>query len=105
MSELTDTEDLTTLNEYVLELDRSFHRTIVATLNNKAVAKAHEYAQTKLRIARQVHRRIPPRKTNMAAMQDHLTILDALSRRDLTDVLAALDAHFNQSVRNTLVGY
>ena len=105
VTDLTDTEDLTSLNEYILELDRNFHKTIVATLNNKAIAKAHEYTQTKLRIARQVHRRIPPRKTNMAAMQDHLAILGALSRRDLTGVLAALDAHFNQSVRNTLVGY
>ena len=62
VSELTDTKDLTTLNEYILELDRSFHRTIVATLNNRAVAKAHEYAQTKLRIARQVHRASLPEK-------------------------------------------
>ena len=38
-------------------------------------------------------------------MQDHLAILDALLKRDLNDVHLALDSHFNQSIRNTLVGY
>lgn len=105
ISDLTNAENLTKINDYVLELDRNFHKTIVAALKNRAASKAHEYTQTKLRIARQVHRRIPPRKTNMLAMQDHLAILDSLLKRDLNDVHLALDAHFNQSIRNTLVGY
>lgn len=105
IADLQETENLTELNSYILDFDRSFHRIIVASLKNKAIEKAHEYAQTKLQIARQVHRRVPPRKTNMIAMQDHLAILDALKARDLEQVRAALDAHFTQSIRNTLVGY
>ena len=102
---LEEADDLKELNDYIVEFDRGFHRTIVAALDNKAVTKAHEYIQTKLRIARLVHRRVPPRKTNLIAMQDHLAILEALTTGDLDKVRAALDAHFVQSVRNTLVGY
>jgi DNA-binding GntR family transcriptional regulator len=102
---LETTEDLTKHNAFILDFDRDFHQTIVASMKNKAIAKAHEYTQTKLRIARQVHRRVPPRKTNVIAMQDHLTILDALRTRDLEAVQKALDAHFTTSARNTLVGY
>ncbi|MEP1588869.1 MAG: GntR family transcriptional regulator [Tateyamaria sp.] len=102
---LEEAEDLQEWNDYIVDFDRAFHRTIVAALDNKAVTKAHEYIQTKLRIARLVHRRVPPRKTNLIAMQDHLAILDALKTGDLGNVRTALDAHFVQSVRNTLVGY
>ena len=98
-------DDLTTVNARVVDIDRAFHRTLVAALQNKAISKAHEYTQTKLSIARQVHRRIPPRKTNMNAMLEHITILDALKRRDVAEVAAALDGHFTSSIRNTLVGY
>ena len=105
LKELEVIDDPTSLNESIFELDREFHRTIVAALKNSAVSKAHEYTQIKLQIARQVHRRIPPRKINMNAMQDHLNILAALATHDLTRVRAALDAHFTQSIRNTLVGY
>lgn len=102
---LETAEDLTAHNAFILNFDRDFHRTIVASMENKAITKAHEYTQTKLRIARQVHRRVPPRKINITAMQDHLTILDALKTRDLARVQKALDAHFTTSARNTLVGY
>ena len=102
---LETAEDLTTQNSIVLDIDRSFHRTIVDSLKNRAITKAHEYTQTKLRIARQVHRRVPPRKTNIRAMEEHLVILDVMKSRDIVAVRAALDAHFNMSIRNTLVGY
>lgn len=102
---LRSVEDLTELNGFILNFDRDFHRTIVAALQNKAIAKAHEYIQTKLRIARQVHRRVPPRKTNTIAMQDHLAILEALKTRDLGAVHHTLEAHFAHSLRNNLVGY
>ena len=105
LTDLEHVNDPTSLNASIFELDREFHRTIVGSLKNSAVSKAHEYTQIKLQIARQVHRRIPPRKTNMNAMQDHLAILAALATHDLTRVRAALDAHFTQSARNTLVGY
>lgn len=98
-------EDLTKMNALVVNIDRAFHRTIVAALKNKAISKAHEYTQTKLSIARQVHRRVPPRKTNMTAMLEHVTILEALERRGVAEVTSALDAHFTASIRNTLVGY
>ena len=98
-------EDLKAVNAFVVDIDRAFHRTLVAALKNKAISKAHEYTQTKLSIARQVHRRIPPRKTNMNAMLEHITILDALKRRDVAEVTTTLDAHFTSSIRNTLVGY
>ncbi|MEP5730382.1 MAG: GntR family transcriptional regulator [Sulfitobacter sp.] len=98
-------DDLTALNASIVGLDRAFHRTLVSALKNKAMSKAHEYTQTKLSIARQVHRRIPPRKTNMNAMLEHITILNALKRRDIAEVTATLDAHFTSSIRNTLVGY
>lgn len=98
-------KDLTAHNAFVLELDRDFHRAIVGSMKNKAISKAHEHTQSKLRIARQVHRRVPPRKINMVALQDHLTILSALKARDLDAVRQALDAHFTTSARNTLVGY
>lgn len=103
--DLEHVDDPASLNESFFELDREFHRTIVAALKNSAVSKAHEYTQIKLQIARQVHRRIPPRKTNMNAMQDHLSILAALATHNLPHIRKALDAHFTQSARNTLVGY
>jgi DNA-binding GntR family transcriptional regulator len=102
---LDTTEDLTAHNAFILDFDREFHRTIVGALKNKVVTKAHEYTQTKLGIARQVHRRTPPRKTNMVALHDHLAVLDALKTRDLNAVRVALDVHFTTSIRNTLVGY
>lgn len=105
IQDLQEAENLSELNQFIVEFDSDFHRTIVKALNNKAATKAHEYAQTKLRIARQVHRRVPPRKTNLIAMQDHLSILEALKTRDLDAVRAAFDAHFTQSIKNTLVGY
>lgn len=105
IKDLEDTDDPTTLNENILELDRQFHRTIVGSLENRAITKAHEYTQTKLQIARQVHRRVPPKKTNMIAMRDHLNILAALETQELARVHTALDEHFNTSIRNTLVGY
>lgn len=92
-------------NELIIELDRGFHRTIVAALKNKAISKAHEYTQIKLSIARRVHRRIPPRQTNKNAMQEHLEILSALRRKNASDVKATLDSHFAGSIRNTLIGY
>lgn len=103
--QIDTTEDSTTLNASIVDFDRAFHRTIVAALKNKAISKAHEYTQTKLRIARQVHRRIPPRKTNRNAMLEHMAILEVLKRRNVAEVTKALDAHFTGSIRNTLVGY
>ncbi len=102
---LDTTEDLTAHNAFIINFDREFHRAIVGNLKNKAVAKAHEYTQTKLGIARQVHRRTPPRKTNKVALNDHLAILAALKSRNLDAVRDALDVHFTTSIRNTLVGY
>lgn len=102
---LETTEDLTSYNDFIVDFDRGFHRTIVASLKNRAMAKAHEYTQTKLRIARRVHRRVPPRKINMNAMKEHLAILDALKTRDVDAVRNLLDAHFTGSIRNTLVGF
>ena len=92
-------------NASVLGIDREFHRSIVASLNNSAISKAHEYTQTKLGIARKVHRRIPPQKSNMNAMKDHLVILENLKDRDLKETLRKLDSHFTGSIRHTLVGY
>lgn len=103
--QIETTADLSLLNPVVLDIDRAFHRTIVAALKNNAISKAHEYTQTKLRIARQVHRRIPPRKTNMTAMLEHVAILEAMKQRDVVEVTKALEAHFAGSIRNTLVGY
>ena len=97
--------DLTTPNANVLELDRGFHRAIVGSLKNKAIAKAHEYIQSKLRIARQVHRRAPPRQANIGAMRDHLGILAALQKRDAAETRKALDSHLVQSNHKTLVGH
>lgn len=105
LRDLENAGELQALNESIFELDRNFHRVIVAALENSAVSKAHEYTQIKLQIARQVHLRTPPRKTNMVAMQDHLTILAALKTHNLDDIRAALEVHFTQSARNTLVGY
>lgn len=105
LHELETKEDLSAQSSGVWNIDRNFHRSIVTSLNNRTVTKAHEYTQTKLRIARQVHRRIPPRKSNIQAMQDHLVILEVLKSRDVTNVLEALDDHFTKSIRNTLVGY
>jgi len=99
------TEEATLLNPVVAGFDRAFHRTIVAALKNNAISKAHEYAQTKLQIARQVHRRIPPRKTNMDAMLEHISILEVLNQRNVAEVTKILDAHFTGSIRNTLVGF
>lgn len=102
---LESAEDSTAHNDFIVGFDRSFHSAIVASLNNKAMAKAHEYSQTKLRIARQVHRRVPPRKINVTAMQEHLQILNALKSRDVAAVRVLLDAHFTHTIRNTLVGF
>ncbi|MDB2384173.1 GntR family transcriptional regulator [bacterium] len=102
---LETAEDLTEYNDVIVEFDRSFHRTIVASLKNRAMSKAHEYTQTKLRIARRVHRRIPPRKININAMKEHLAILEALKSGDFETVRSLLDAHFTGSIRNTLVGF
>lgn len=105
ISRIEANEEVAIVNPLVLELDRAFHRTIVASLKNNAISKAHEYTQTKLRIARQVHRRIPPRKTNMNAMLQHIKILEVFRSRDVTEVSKALDTHFEGSIRNTLVGF
>lgn len=102
---LETAEDLTVHNAFIIEFDRAFHREIVSALKNRAMSKAHEYTQTKLRIARQVHRRIPPRKTNVNAMKEHLHMLDVAKTRDVDAVRIALDAHFTGSIRNTLVGF
>lgn len=102
---LETAEDSTEHNDYIVDLDREFHRTIVGSLENTSISKAHEYTQTKLRIARRVHRRIPPRKVNIGAMTEHLEILKTLKTRNLIDVSRALDAHFSGSLHNTLVGY
>lgn len=98
-------DDLTPHNTFIHTFDRNFHREIVGALKNKAMSKAHEYCQTKLRIARQVHRRVPPRKSNIKAMQDHLVILDSLAKRDVEAVRRDLDAHFTGSIRSTMVGF
>lgn len=105
ISRIEAEEESSIVNPLVLELDREFHRTIVASLKNNAISKAHEYTQTKLRIARQVHRRIPPRKTNMIAMLQHIEILEVLRHRNVEEVTKALDTHFEGSIRNTLVGF
>ena len=105
IEKLEHAEDLRELNAYILDFDRDFHRFIVGALQNKAITKAHEYAQTKLRIARQVHRRVPPRKTNLIAKEDHLKILGAVQTRDAKAAAQALDEHFEHSIRNTMVGY
>lgn len=102
---LETSKDSSEHNNFIVDFDRTFHRTIVASLNNKAMAKAHEYCQTKLRIARQVYRRVPPRKSNTNAMKDHLDILDVLKTRDVDAVRAKLDVHFAGSIRNTLIGF
>lgn len=98
-------KDLTEYNANVLSLDRVFHQKIVASLKNATITKTHEHIQTKLQIARQVHRRIPPRQINISVMHDHLLILHALKDRDLKRIHNALDAHFTMSSHNTLVGY
>lgn len=98
-------DDASSLAQLVVDVDRAFHRAIVASLQNDAISKAHEYTQTKLRIARQVHRRIPPRRTNMNALSEHIRILETMKQRDLAEVTSALEAHFAGSIRNTLVGY
>lgn len=102
---LETSQDSSEHNDFIVDFDRAFHRTIVASLNNKAMAKAHEYCQTKLRIARQVHRRVPPKKINMNAMKDHLDILEVLKTRNSAAVRQKLDVHFAGSIRNTLVGF
>ncbi len=105
LRDLEAATDLTTLNANVLELDRGFHRAIVASMKNKAIAKAHEHIQSKLRIARQVHRRVPPRQANIDAMRDHLGILAALQKRDAAETSKALDAHLILSNHKTLLGH
>jgi len=102
---LETTDNIEAHNELIVTLDRAFHRTLVGALKNKAISKAHEYTQIKLRIARRVHRRIPPRKTNLDAMLEHIEILHALKLRDSIQVKAKMDLHFAGSIRNTLVGY
>lgn len=92
-------------NAFVLDFDRAFHRTIVSAMKNTAITKAHEHIQTKLRIARQVHRRVPPKQINIRVMHDHLAILNALKARNLDQIHKALDEHFTASSHNTLVGY
>lgn len=105
LADLAAAEEPRALSASIVEQDQMFHRAIVASLENRAILKSHDYTQTKLRIARQVHRRIPPRKANMAAMRDHLRILAAMETRDLVQIRSALDAHLASSIHDTLMGY
>tara|TARA_B100000929_G_scaffold94180_1_gene73874 strand:- start:4670 stop:5323 length:654 start_codon:yes stop_codon:yes gene_type:complete len=105
LSTLQNTDDLEAHNSKIIEIDQAFHREIVKALKNKAISKAHEYAQIKLRIARRVHRRFPPVKTNKNALEQHINILEIIKSRDASSVISSLDAHFALSIHNTLVGY
>jgi len=105
LSILQNTDDLEAHNSKIIEIDQAFHREIVKALKNKAISKAHEYAQIKLRIARRVHRRFPPVKTNKNALEQHIDLLETMKSRDASSVISALDAHFASSIHNTLVGY
>ena len=100
-----NTDDLEAHNSKIIEIDQAFHREIVKALKNKAISKAHEYAQIKLRIARRVHGRFPPVKTNKNALEQHINILEIIKSRDASSVISSLDAHFALSIHNTLVGY
>ena len=74
-----------------LELDRSLHRQIVASLDNSAISETHQKIETTMMLARLNL----PLKLNAseAAFKEHLALLDAINTRDTKRASASLRDH------------
>ncbi|WP_116599797.1 GntR family transcriptional regulator [Primorskyibacter marinus] len=83
------------------DVDWRFHDRMVEKLGNQIVAEVYRVNAIKIRLIVNEKARITPDRVT-AVMQEHLPIIEALSRRDETTALAALVAHIESARRRAL---
>jgi DNA-binding GntR family transcriptional regulator len=85
----------------IISLDRKMHRDIVEALENRAIMVTHTRLQENIGMARQVHQRSTYRAQLLDSIDEHLTMLTCLEKRDVPGAIAALEAHFRASTHRT----
>jgi len=82
----------------VKQLEADFHGAFVATLKNDLIAETHLRISENLNLLRVVRTKAVSAAAAVAALTEHMAILDALRRRDAGDAVEALDHHLKSVI-------
>lgn len=85
------------LTRRALLTDLSLHDALARGLGNSLAAATYEVNQDRIAVVQNSRPFLPDRI--VPAMQEHLSILDALERRDAEATVAAIDAHHRTTLR------
>lgn len=84
-------------------LEDLLHGSIVTTLNNPLIDSSYRRVRNYLRLIRLDRRITPP--LALRSLREHAAILEACRRRNPTDAVAALRAHFSAALQRSLGFY
>ncbi|MCB8820761.1 GntR family transcriptional regulator [Microvirga rosea] len=74
------------------DVDRAFHETVIDELNNDIISRVYRVNWIKVRLIRQSETSLDEQLV-VPVMREHLAIIDALKRRDVTAAVETATAH------------
>ena len=77
-------------------MDWAFHDYVVDHLGNRIISDIHRVNAIKIRLIRNAHTRMLPELV-VSVMDEHIRIIDALTRRDREAAVAAIRAHIDSA--------
>jgi DNA-binding GntR family transcriptional regulator len=80
----------------LMELDSRLHETIASISGNRALAQARERLDNSIAIARVTSVQKSHYKTSTQALNEHISICDAIARHDATTAERAMSEHINR---------
>lgn len=102
--ELRDAATVAVTPEILLaaqKVDWAFHDRIIDVMENSIISDIHRINAIKIRLIRNSDTRMLPELV-VSALNEHITILDALKRRDVAGAVQALHSHINSAKRRAL---
>ncbi len=82
-------------------LDWQMHDTMIDALDNDLIANIYRVNSIKIRLIRQQDTRILP-ELILSVMDEHLVVLEALSKRDASAAAAALSTHIESAKKRAM---
>ncbi len=88
--------------EPVRQLEWDFHNSFIAAFENQQIAVIYERLHQKMFLLRLVNLESVGPANTVKSMREHLTLIDALERRDAQGAVAALDHHLQGVLHRVL---
>ena len=102
LSGLTQPGEQQDYTREVAELDATFHRDIVAAMQNAEIASTHRRLFDNIAMAQHVHRRPAYRRHLIETLEEHLVIIAALEAGRVAEVRDGMELHLKGAIHRIL---